>query len=105
MSAPTLTPWPGASKPSRDDLTRTFDDERLSPSWWSNGPLDRYAPHSHAYHKVLYCERGEITFIVPDSGEFRLRPGDRLDIPPGTVHSAIVGPEGVTCVEAARNGS
>ena len=29
-------------------------------------------------------------------------PGDRLDIPPGATHSAIVGPQGVACVEAAR---
>jgi len=48
--------------------------------------------------------RGSIRFDLPASGEsFELRPGDRLDIPPGTHHSAVVGPEGVTCVEAARN--
>jgi len=53
---------------------------------------------------VLYCARGSIRFDVPASGEsFELQPGDRLDIPPGTSHSALVGPEGATCVEAARN--
>ncbi|HEY8760821.1 MAG TPA: hypothetical protein VIP52_07920 [Candidatus Dormibacteraeota bacterium] len=29
----------------------------------------------------------------------RLEPGDRLELPPGTRHAAIVGPGGVTCVE------
>lgn len=96
----TLTPWPGHEPPSREDLERTFAEARLRPSWWSNAAYDRYSPHSHAYHKVLYCAAGGITFIVPEHGEFRLRPGDRLDIPPGTVHSAVVGPDGVTCVEA-----
>jgi len=101
VSAPTLTHWPGAEAPTREDLERAYAGAGLSPGWWSNGPLDRYSPHSHAYHKVLFCAKGSITFIVPEAGEFRLQAGDRLDIPPGTVHSAVVGPEGVTCVEAA----
>jgi quercetin dioxygenase-like cupin family protein len=81
-----------------------FVQERLSPSRWSNGPGDTYAPHSHGYHKVLYCLRGSITFRLVDTGEdIELHPGDRLDIGPGTMHAAIVGPQGVTCVEAPRN--
>lgn len=104
VTTPTLTPWSADTPPSRPDLEAAFREEGLSPSWWSNAPMDRYSPHSHAYHKVLYCASGGITFIVPDTGEFRLRPGDRLDIPPGTVHSAVVGPEGVTCVEAPKAG-
>jgi mannose-6-phosphate isomerase-like protein (cupin superfamily) len=101
VPAPTLTPWPRPEAPPREDLERVYADAGLSPSWWSNGPHDRYSPHSHAYHKVLFCAQGSITFLVPGAGEFTLGPGDRLDIPPGTVHSAVVGPEGVTCVEAA----
>ena len=31
---------------------------------WSNGPGDRYAPHTHSYEKVLYCVDGSITFLV-----------------------------------------
>lgn len=102
MPEPLLTPWAAAESPSTDRLEAAFRAEGLSPSWWTNGPLDRYNPHSHAYHKVLFCAEGAITFIVPGAGEFRLCPGDRLDIPPGAVHSAIVGPDGVTCAEAAK---
>ena len=36
------------------------------------------------------------------TGPARLSPGDRLDLPPGTLHSALVGQAGVACVEAAR---
>ncbi|MBI5288172.1 MAG: cupin domain-containing protein [Chloroflexi bacterium] len=80
-----------------------FGRERLTPGRWSNGPGDRYGAHSHGYHKVLFCLRGSITFRLTDTGEeIELHPGDRLDIEPSTVHSAVVGPEGVTCVEAAR---
>jgi len=98
-----LTPWPHPHPPSRDDLEALFRGERLSPSWWSNGPGYRYASHSHSYHKVLYCARGSIQFILESTGEtVELAPGDRLELPPGTAHSAVVGPEGVTCVEASR---
>jgi quercetin dioxygenase-like cupin family protein len=65
---------------------------------WSNGPGDRYAEHAHSYEKVLYCAEGSITFTLPDR-DIRLAPGDRLVLPPGTVHGAIVGPEGCTCIE------
>jgi hypothetical protein len=37
-----------------------------------------------------------------DGDDVALGPGDRLDIDAGTDHSASVGPEGVTCVEASR---
>jgi quercetin dioxygenase-like cupin family protein len=73
----------------------------LSPSWWSNGPGDRYGAHSHGYNKVLFCAEGSITFRVePEGAGYELEPGDRLEIPRGTPHSAVVGPHGVTCVEA-----
>ena len=85
------------------DIAAAFRAEGLSPAIWSNGPGDRYASHSHAYHKVLFCLRGSIVCRLTDSGEeINLAPGDRLDLPPATAHSAIVGPEGVTCAEAAR---
>ena len=65
---------------------------------WSNAPGDVYAAHSHAYAKVLYCVAGSITFKLADE-ELRLRPGDRMALPAGTVHAAEVGPDGCTCVE------
>lgn len=103
MSGPAVTRWLGASPPTREELEAVFRKERLIPSWWSNGPGDRYATHSHTYHKVLYCARGSIRFTLEATGQtIDLSPGDRLDLPPGTAHSAEVGPPGVTCVEAPR---
>ncbi len=71
----------------------------LVPRTWSNGPGFTYGEHRHPYHKVLFCVEGSITFHIPD-GDVRLEPGDRLDLPPNTPHSATVGPEGVSCMEA-----
>lgn len=96
-----VEPWEGPL-PSKEEIVERFSSEGLSPTSWSNAPGDRYGEHSHSYHKVLYCTRGSITFESLGS-QFQLLPGDRLEIPPDTPHSAIVGPEGVTCLEAARN--
>jgi quercetin dioxygenase-like cupin family protein len=79
-----------------------FREEGLSPHTWSNQPGYLYAEHQHPYHKVLFCVDGSITFHTPD-GDIELHPGDRLDLSPGTPHSATVGPSGVTCMEAGRN--
>ena len=66
--------------------------EGLEPSSWSNGAFDRYAAHEHGYDKVLVCASGSIRFGVPDAGRFVvLAPGDRLDLPAGTRHDAVVG--------------
>lgn len=66
---------------------------------WSNGPGDRYARHEHAYTKLLYCTRGSIEFILAGGRTLCLRTGDRMVLPAGTSHSAVVGPEGCACVE------
>jgi quercetin dioxygenase-like cupin family protein len=95
-----LTPWEGPP-PSDSELRAAFRAEGLSPSAWSNGPGDRYGEHTHSFDKVLYCSRGSIVFIV-DGTDVAMAAGDRLDLPAGTPHAALVGPEGCTCLEAHR---
>lgn len=100
---PALRRWDGASPPTREAILQRFREEGLEPHTWANGPYDHYAAHSHPYHKVLYALRGSITFVTyPDRTAYELHAGDRLDLPPGTEHSADVGPDGVECVEAPR---
>ena len=85
----------------RDDLEARLRAEGLDPGAWSNGAGDRYGAHEHGYDKVLVCSRGSITFGLPGDGDaVQLRAGDRLDLPAGTAHDAVVGPDGVTCLEA-----
>jgi quercetin dioxygenase-like cupin family protein len=95
-----LTKWDGPA-PDRAEVERRFRDEGLSPRGWGNAPGDRYGRHAHDYHKVLYCVSGSIVFHTEGS-DIELRPGDRVDVGPGTDHWATVGPEGVECMEAAR---
>ena len=70
---------------------------------WSNGPGDKYGAHSHDYEKVLYCVSGSITFVLETDGKsLVLKPGDRMVVPTGFVHSAVVGAQGCTCIEGRR---
>jgi quercetin dioxygenase-like cupin family protein len=75
--------------------------ESLAPGAWSNGPGEVYPAHVHGYDKVLVVERGSIVFGLPAlAASAELAAGDRLDLPAGTRHDALVGPAGVTCLEA-----
>jgi mannose-6-phosphate isomerase-like protein (cupin superfamily) len=85
----------------RSDLEARLVAEGLDAGAWGNGPGDRYAPHEHGYDKVLVCVEGSISFGMPDTGRVvDLAVGDRLDLPAGTRHDAVVGLDGVTCLEA-----
>ena len=83
---------------SRDDLMTRLGAEADGCHTWSNGPGDRYAEHTHPYEKVLYCVEGSIAFTLRDR-DIRLQPGDRMVLPAGTSHAAVVGPQGCTCIE------
>ncbi|HEY5436188.1 MAG TPA: hypothetical protein VIK13_13220 [Candidatus Limnocylindrales bacterium] len=83
------------------ELSVRLRAEGLGPETWSNGPGDRYAPHAHDYDKVLVCASGSIRFGLPARGiTVDLVPGDRLDLPAGTRHDAIVGVAGASILEA-----
>ncbi len=88
------------------DLRARLRAEGLDPTGWSNGPGDRYAAHDHGYDKVIVVERGSIRFGLPaggmSGGAIELAAGDRLELPAGTDHDAVVGPGGVACLEAHR---
>ena len=73
---------------------------------WSNGPGAVYAVHDHPYRKILYVEQGSITFTPAGKKAIVMKAGDRLDLPAGTPHGALVGTEGVVCWEgqAKRRG-
>jgi mannose-6-phosphate isomerase-like protein (cupin superfamily) len=86
----------------RQEALAAFAAEGCSaPRPWGNGSGDTYGVHSHGYHKVLFCLEGSITFRV-DGQDLTLEAGDRLDLELGTEHSATVGPDGCSCIEASR---
>jgi quercetin dioxygenase-like cupin family protein len=94
----------GGAPPDPAGVELQLRERGLQPRRWGNGPGDRYGWHDHDYHKILYCLSGSIVFHTRGDGDVTLGPGDRLDVPPATEHAAIVGPDGVECVEAAVAG-
>jgi mannose-6-phosphate isomerase-like protein (cupin superfamily) len=88
---------------SFEDLMARLRSEASGCYAWSNGPGDRYAAHHHNYEKVLYCVDGSIAFVLEGEGtRIELGPGDRMVLPAGTEHSAVVGKAGCTCIEGHR---
>jgi len=75
--------------------------EGLVAGRWSNGPHDRYGRHLHDYDKVIVVTDGSIVFGVGEGRQaVELAVGDRLELPARTTHDAVVGPDGVSCLEA-----
>jgi len=103
MTSPHVTPWASSTPPTESTLRQLYADEGMSPYQWSNGPHDVYSAHTHSYNKVIYVVRGSITFGLPELGQkLTLNAGDRLDLPAGTVHDAVVGAQGVVCLEGHK---
>ncbi|MGH3328661.1 MAG: cupin domain-containing protein [Streptomycetales bacterium] len=96
-----VVPWPEGTPPTEDEVLHLMGRDGLHAQAWGNAPGDTYGWHEHGYHKTLYCIRGSIVFHTP-GGDLTLRPGDRMELRPGTPHGATVGPDGVRCAEAPR---
>ena len=101
---PLVTAWSSSGSPTQSALWQLMTKEGLSPYSWSNGPHNIYAAHSHSYNKVIYVVQGSITFGLPElDKQLTLKAGDRLDLPAGVVHDAVVGSQGVVCLEAHKD--
>jgi quercetin dioxygenase-like cupin family protein len=102
-SAVTVVPWDSTDPPTEGLIRTILAEENLKPYAWGNSPGDVYQAHAHGYHKVIYVVQGSITFGLPQEGQqVTLKAGDRLELPAGTQHNAIVGENGVHCLEAHR---
>ena len=104
-----ITRWQKQTPPTEYALREQMQREKLSPYTWSNDSNYIYTAHTHSYEKVLYCVQGSIRFVLPEhinadgkSEYVDLTPGDCMILPAYTLHSAIVGSQGVTCLEASR---
>jgi quercetin dioxygenase-like cupin family protein len=95
--------WNGPM-PSEESLRRIYATEGLQPYVWSNRPGDTYSVHRHPYTKVLRVIRGTIRFDLPERHDsVELGAGDELILSSGVAHGAVVGLNGVACLEAHRS--
>ena len=88
-------------RPDEPGLRARLEAEGFSAWCWTDRAGATYAPHSHPHDESLWVVEGEITFGA-DGGTFRLRAGDGLMLPAGTVHTAVAGPAGATYLIGER---
>jgi uncharacterized cupin superfamily protein len=83
-----------------------MEREGLETQRWKNEPGTKYQAQAYNFEKVILIMRGSITYRLPETGEqVSLNPGDRLVLPAGLKHEAVVGPMGVVCLEGHRKSS
>jgi len=93
--------WQKSQAPDDRSIGAQLDSEGLDYYQWSNGPGDVYSAHRHGFDKIIYVVQGTITFGIPEENiTLELSAGDRLELPAGVVHDAVVGPHGVVCYES-----
>ena len=98
-----LTAWREENPVTEDEIRKRLTAEGLTPTAWSKNPGETQEEQEHPQHTVVYCVKGMIRFNFPAENDYAdLMPGDRLDLPPGTNHGTMIGPAGVTCLEAQK---
>jgi len=96
-----VIPWEQTEPPSEQELRGRLSAEGFESFRWRDEPGADYQPHAHDHDEALWVVEGEITFGVAGQ-DYRLRPGDRLNLPKGTVHTARAGVRGATYLIGER---
>lgn len=83
-------------------MRRRLEAEGYSVSRYTYFPGTRFPEHTHGVDKKDTVLRGRLK-IGAEGKEVILGPGDMIEIPVGTVHTAeVVGDENVTSLDATR---
>ncbi len=90
-----LIAWNTGETVDEDVLRERLLQEGFDVCRWRDEAGADYQPHSHDHDESLWIVEGEMVFSAAGR-EMRLRAGDRLMLPKGTVHTARAGAAGVT---------
>jgi quercetin dioxygenase-like cupin family protein len=85
----------GYFKDKREAI-REISDAGWWPVAWRDAPGDVYEAHKHDADQTLYLVEGSLELQVAGN-TIRLEPGDKLELPAFTVHTAKA-PEGATYI-------
>lgn len=90
---------PQPSKQTPEQLIEQFKSEGFVHVFlWHDEPNTKYEEHAHKGKTAFYITKGSVTFTSGFDKTFK--EGERFDVPPGVLHTAIVGPEGCDWVVA-----
>jgi len=82
----TVKRWDTAVGPLQLSALRTaLQQEGLATAWWSEVPGTKVSQHEHPFPEARWVLSGFLRVFV-GTEVVELGPGDRLDLPPGTVH-------------------
>lgn len=85
-----LTRWDDSEgRPTSTKLRAVLVSEGFEPYEWVHAPGTVYATHTHPHDEIRWIVEGRLVVEVAGE-EFEIGPGDRLEIPAGTPHSARV---------------
>jgi quercetin dioxygenase-like cupin family protein len=94
--------WTKSKKPTLDELEAMLRAEGLEFELYSDVPGTKYGRHKHPFEDFIVIVSGKMN-LVTDTNQWTMKPGDRIDLPPNTFHSAeVVGKEEVRYLSAAK---
>jgi quercetin dioxygenase-like cupin family protein len=93
--------WNGNGPVEENTLRLQLEEEGFNVFRWRDEAGASYDPHSHEHDESLWVIDGELVFGA-GGRDYRLRPGDRLMLPKGTVHATRTGGSGATYLIGER---
>jgi quercetin dioxygenase-like cupin family protein len=94
--------WTKTKKPTLEELQDMLRAEGLDFDLYSDRPGTKYGRHKHPFEDFIVIVSGKMKLIT-DVNTWTLKPGDRIDLPPNTLHSAeVLGKDDVQYLSAAK---
>jgi quercetin dioxygenase-like cupin family protein len=94
--------WTRTKKPTLEELKAQLTREGLPHEMYSDPPGVKYGRHKHDFDDFVVIVSGKMR-IMTDMEEWVMKPGDRINLPAHTTHSAeVLGKEEVRYLSAAK---
>lgn len=94
--------WTKTKKPTLEELQSALRAEGLDFELYSDRPGTKYGRHKHPFEDFIVIVSGKMKLVI-EGQTWTLKPGDRIDLPPNTFHSAeMMGKEEVQYLSAAK---
>jgi quercetin dioxygenase-like cupin family protein len=94
--------WTKPKKPTLEEIQQMLTAEGLEFDLFSDKPGTKYGRHKHPFDDFIVIVSGRMK-LTTDTNEWVMKPGDRLTLPAGTSHSAVMlGKEEVRYISANK---